>query len=39
MKRLNENLAETNKVRMELQLKLDEIQSSAASVQVCHETQ
>uniref|UniRef100_A0A8C7YYH4 Nucleoprotein TPR n=1 Tax=Oryzias sinensis TaxID=183150 RepID=A0A8C7YYH4_9TELE len=33
MKRLNENLAETNKVRMELQLKLDEIQSSAASVQ------
>ncbi|MEQ2158397.1 hypothetical protein GOODEAATRI_011904 [Goodea atripinnis] len=34
MKRLNEKLTDTNKVKVELQLKLDEIQSSAASVQV-----
>ncbi|KAL7386103.1 hypothetical protein ABVT39_004054 [Epinephelus coioides] len=33
VKRLNEKLTETSKVKMELQLKLDEIQSSAASVQ------
>lgn len=32
-KRLNEKLAEANKVKMELQLKLDEIESSEASVQ------
>lgn len=34
VKRLNEKLTETNKVKMELQLKLDDIQSSAASVEV-----
>lgn len=34
VKRLNEKLAETSKVKMELQLKLDDIQSSEASVQV-----
>ena len=34
VKHLNEKLTETSKVKMELQLKLDEIQSSAASVQV-----
>ncbi|KAM4728904.1 nucleoprotein TPR-like isoform 2-T2 [Anableps anableps] len=33
MKRLNEKLTDTNKIKMELQLKLDDIQSSAASVQ------
>uniref|UniRef100_A0AAX7TDA3 Nucleoprotein TPR n=1 Tax=Astatotilapia calliptera TaxID=8154 RepID=A0AAX7TDA3_ASTCA len=33
VKRLNEKLTDSNKVKMELQLKLDEIQSSAASVQ------
>uniref|UniRef100_A0AAQ5Z1Z6 Nucleoprotein TPR n=1 Tax=Amphiprion ocellaris TaxID=80972 RepID=A0AAQ5Z1Z6_AMPOC len=33
VKRLNEKLTDANKVKMELQLKLDEIQSSAASVQ------
>uniref|UniRef100_A0A7N9ASS5 Nucleoprotein TPR n=1 Tax=Mastacembelus armatus TaxID=205130 RepID=A0A7N9ASS5_9TELE len=33
VKRLNERLAETCKVKMELQLKLDDIQSSDASVQ------
>uniref|UniRef100_A0A3B3Y8S3 Uncharacterized protein n=1 Tax=Poecilia mexicana TaxID=48701 RepID=A0A3B3Y8S3_9TELE len=33
MKRLNEKLTDTNKLKMELQLKLDEIQSSTASVQ------
>lgn len=33
MTRLNEKLVETNKVKMELQLKLDEIQSSETSVQ------
>lgn len=30
---MNEKLAEANKVKMELQLKLDEIESSEASVQ------
>lgn len=34
VKRLNEKLTETSKVKMELQLKLDGIQSSEASVQV-----
>lgn len=34
VKRLNEKLTETNKVKMELQLKLDDIQSSETSVQV-----
>ena len=34
VKRLNEKLTETSKVKMELQLKLDNIQSSEASVQV-----
>ncbi|XP_043990066.1 nucleoprotein TPR isoform X2 [Gambusia affinis] len=33
MKRLNEKLTDTNKLKMEFQLKLDEIQSSTASVQ------
>ncbi|XP_015236386.1 PREDICTED: nucleoprotein TPR [Cyprinodon variegatus] len=33
LKRLNEKLTDTSKVKMELQMKLDEIQSSAASVQ------
>uniref|UniRef100_A0A3Q3IUV0 Nucleoprotein TPR n=1 Tax=Monopterus albus TaxID=43700 RepID=A0A3Q3IUV0_MONAL len=33
VKRLNERLTETNKTKMELQLKLDDIQSSDASVQ------
>lgn len=33
VKRLNEKLTETNKIKMELQLKLDDIQSSEASVQ------
>ncbi|KAK1878955.1 Nucleoprotein TPR [Dissostichus eleginoides] len=33
VKRLNEKLTETSKVKMELQLKLDNIQSSEASVQ------
>ncbi|KAM6919272.1 LOW QUALITY PROTEIN: nucleoprotein TPR-like [Xenentodon cancila] len=33
VKRLNEKLTDANKVKMELQLKLDETQSSAASVQ------
>ncbi|KAM9322514.1 nucleoprotein TPR-like [Pholidichthys leucotaenia] len=33
VKRLNEKLEDTSKVKMELQLKLDEIQSSEASVQ------
>ncbi|XP_028282895.1 nucleoprotein TPR-like isoform X2 [Parambassis ranga] len=33
VKRLNEKLTDANKVKMELQLKLDDIQSSAASVQ------
>lgn len=32
--RLNEKLTETNKCKMELQLKLDDIQSSETSVQV-----
>lgn len=35
MKRLNEKLTETSKVKTELQLKLDGLQSSEASVQVC----
>lgn len=34
VKRLNEKLTETSKVKMELQLKLDDIQSTEASVQV-----
>lgn len=34
VKRLNEKLAETSKVKMDLQFKLDNIQSSEASVQV-----
>lgn len=34
VKRLNEKLAESNKFKMELQLKLDEIQSSEASLKV-----
>lgn len=34
VKRLNEKLAETSRVKMELQLKLDHVQSSEASVQV-----
>lgn len=34
VKRLNEKLTETSKVKMELQFKLDNIQSSEASVQV-----
>uniref|UniRef100_A0A8D0DES5 Nucleoprotein TPR n=1 Tax=Sander lucioperca TaxID=283035 RepID=A0A8D0DES5_SANLU len=33
VKRLNEKLTETSKVKMELQLKLDDVQSSEASVQ------
>ncbi|XP_060899830.1 nucleoprotein TPR-like [Labrus mixtus] len=33
VKRLNEKLTETSKVKLELQLKLDDIQSSEASVQ------
>uniref|UniRef100_A0A671V9U2 Translocated promoter region, nuclear basket protein n=1 Tax=Sparus aurata TaxID=8175 RepID=A0A671V9U2_SPAAU len=33
VKRLNEKLTETSKVKMELQLKLDDIQSTEASVQ------
>lgn len=32
--RLNEKLAETSKVKLELQLKLDNVRSSEASVQV-----
>lgn len=34
VKRLNEKLTETSKVKMELQLKLDDIQSFEVSVQV-----
>ena len=34
VKRLNEKLSETSKAKMELQLKLDEIQSSEVSIQV-----
>lgn len=34
VKRLNEKLADTSKVKMDLQFKLDNIQSSEASVQV-----
>lgn len=34
VKRLNEKLTETNKVKMELQLKLDDILSSEASIKV-----
>lgn len=35
LNRLNEKLTETEKVKMELQLKLDDVQSSEASAQVC----
>lgn len=34
LNRLNEKLTETDKVKMELQLKLDDVQSSEASAQV-----
>ncbi|KAG7276188.1 hypothetical protein CRUP_030612, partial [Coryphaenoides rupestris] len=34
VKGLNDRLAESNRVKVELQLKLDEIQSSAASIQI-----
>lgn len=34
LNRLNEKLSETEKVKMELQLKLDEVQSSESSAQV-----
>lgn len=34
LKRLNDKLVETNTVKMELQLKLDELQSSEVSIQV-----
>lgn len=34
LKRLNEKLVETNTIKMELQLKLDELQASEVSIQV-----
>lgn len=34
LNRLNEKLTETEKVKMELQLKMDDVQSSEASAQV-----
>lgn len=34
LNRLNEKLSETEKVKMELQLKLDDVQSSESSAQV-----
>lgn len=34
LKRLNDKLVETNTIKMELQLKLDELQSSEISIQV-----
>ncbi|KAL0200475.1 hypothetical protein M9458_003662, partial [Cirrhinus mrigala] len=33
LKRLNDKLVETNTIKMELQLKLDELQSSEVSIQ------
>lgn len=36
LNRLKEKLTETTQVKMELQFKLDDIQSSEASVQVCY---